>query len=430
MGISWVLGGYADWVALFKEASKILFLSQGEEEAWQLLDKSRFIHRHLAPFLQYSLSHDMRSLLSFSPNSSVINTLASTEKAGRGTDATLVVRDEVAYHPYAKQNYSSIRPSIDSGGQLIDTSTINKFDADSHFTSRINEALDGAEKIVLPSGLEYWTGGKTGAVVIFLGWKLRPVREEGMTLDEWWASNILPNYDLMERESEYPATIEEAMSAPKTACRFDSDALNAMMLETIPPIREEQNGLIKIYKEPIPGRHYSFVVDPAEGVEDPTAGAIIDWRTDETALTIEGKIPINEAARIIYDLWLQYYKPYMVPERNSSGMVLCERLKDMNINTFHYYDKNKTKIGWWTSQATRPVMITDLAEAIRCRQLRLPQEKMINQFRTFVRTERNPDGVAIKGKHDDWVMVYAIYWQTKRHVPTGDIKIRSYTYNE
>ncbi len=430
LGVSWLVTGYGIWKALFNEAAKILLLSQGEEEAWELLDKGRYMWRKLPEVLRCSAKSDTKGMLCFGSNDSVLHALPSTDKAGRGTDATVIIRDELAKHPYGRDNFIAISPAIDSGGQIIDVSTINKYDSESHFTQRVNRALNGAAKHTLPSGLEYYTGGESGACLIFLGWRLRPVREEGLSLEEWFKAKVVPKYDPIAIEQEYPETLEEALSVPKTTCCFDVTALNAMLLECVSPLREEQNGIIKIFRESVAGRRYAFIIDPSEGVDDPACGAIIDWRTDETVAVFEGKIPIDEQARIIYSFWEKYNRPYIVPERNASGLALINKLVDMGINTFHYYDKEKKKAGWWTSVATRPVMLVDLSEMVRLRQFRIPQEHMVRQFLSFVRTDKNPDGVAVKGKHDDWVMLYAIYWQVKKHVPVGEVQIHSYTYRE
>jgi len=65
-----------------------------------------------------------------------------------------------------------------------------------------------------PTGLEIYRNPNTKAVLIFLGWNLRPVRTEGMTLDEWWKNEIIPKYGEFERQKQYPKTIEEALASP------------------------------------------------------------------------------------------------------------------------------------------------------------------------------------------------------------------------
>lgn len=420
LGISWLVSGFCLWQVLFNEAAKDLFLSQGEEEAWEMLDKSRFIWQHLPSFLQLEAGHDTRAFLDFK-SAGQLKALPSTDKAGRSTDATTVVRDELARHPYGKENFSAIGPTIDAGGKTIDLSTIDKLDTDNHFTERINKALNGASCTIFPSGLELYTGGESGAVLVFLGWRLRPMRQKGMTLDEWFETRIKPKYEPFDIEQEYPETLSQALSTPITVCRFDTIALNEMLKECVSPLRIERNGLVKIYKEPVAGRKYCFTLDPSEGDYDPSAGQIIDWQTSEAVALFHGKIPINEQALITYDLYERYNHPFIAPERNASGLALIGQLIDMGITNFYFTAKDKP--GWWTSGATRPVMMAELAEAIRLRQYRMPNEEAIRECQSFVRTEKHPDGIAVKGRHDEFVFLWAIYGQIRKKMPTGGMKV-------
>ena len=424
------MAGYGLWKAHFTDSGKVLYLSQGEAEAWDLVSKSRFIWEHLPEEWRLPIDRTARGEMNWHGNYSEIKALASTAPAGRGTDASLVARDELAQHPYGKENFTAINPAIDAGGQDIDLSTIYKLDEENHFTDRVNKAMDGAKRIDLPSGLVVFEGGRSGATLVFCGWKLRPVREEGLSLEQWFNDVIKPKYDAFEIEQEYPATIEEALSTPDVICRFDKLALQDMLNDCrgIQPIRTERNGLVKIYKDPVAGRRYTLPVDPSEGVEDPSCGAVIDAKTDEAVVTFSVRVPINEQAVIIYDLYQRYYEPYTAPERNASGLALINQLINLGVKNFHYYDKSRQKAGWWTSSASRPLMITELAELVRLRALRIPNPEAIEQFKSFVRTKEHPDGIAVGGRHDDWVIVWGIHSQIRKSVPTGGIKVTSVKY--
>jgi len=400
-------------------------LSQGEKDAWKLLDKCKFIHRNLPDFLQRPLKHpDSRELLDFIDCDSKIEALPSTEKAGRGTDAMFVVRDELAFHPYGRDNFRAISPAIDAGGQLIDLSTIDKDDEENHFTERIHKALDGAEKIVYPSGLELYTRPNSNTALVFLGWKLRPVREEGMTLDEWWAREILPNYEEWEREGEYPATLEEALAPPKITCRFSVDSLYGMRDIPREVIRTDFNGLVRIFHEPQAELKYILVVDPSEGMDDPATGIVIDSRSCEKFADFRGKIPINEQAVISDYLYKMYHSPYTGVERNAQGILLIDKLQAMGVTNM--CETSKDKPGWWTSALNRPVMIADLAEAIRLRAIGEHSPDAISQFLSFIRTQKHPDGAARKGAHDDFIMAWAIAWQLRKTMPITNISFKSF----
>ncbi len=431
LGISWLLAGYGLWKVQFSESAKGLFLSQGEKESWDLVGKCKFVLLNEPPFLQLTQKHpESRELLDFKANYSLIESLPSTEKAGRSTDATFIARDEPARHPYGKPNFSAVGPTIDGGGQSIDLGTIDKQDLNNHLTERVNKAKIGAIRKDYPSGLVLFTGGESGATLVFAGWKLRPTRLMGLTLEEWFETKIKPKYDVWEIEQEYPATIEEALSAPVETCRFNVDALKEMLTECVSSIRVEYNGWVKIYKEPVAGRKYCFPIDPSEGTYDPSLGVIIDGQTNEEVAKYHGKIPIDDQARIIYDLYNRYGQPFIAPERNASGLTLIEKLKDMGITNFYFCDKAREKAGWWTSSANRGVMIQDLAENIRLRQYRIADEEEIRELQSFIRTEKHPDGIARGGCHDEAPIVWAIYSQIRKSMRIGEMRVTSWKYTD
>jgi len=401
------MAGYSLWRALFQEGANILMLSKGENEASEMLDYSRFIHSQLPDFLQVGKGKDQASLLTFPSANSKIRALPATEDAGLGFGgATMLILDEWEFHPYAPENYVQIKPMIDAGGQLIILSAVDKLNNNTKFKEIYNKARYGENNFYR----------------VFLPYNLLDYRTE-----EWYQQQR-KEYDDWEIEGLYPRTEEEALSAPALICRFDKVALKAMLGEHFNPIRIEWNGWVKIYKESVAGRKYCFPIDPSEGSYDPSLGVVIDAQTHEEVAKYHGKIPIDDQARIIYELWGRYNKPYLAPERNASGLTLIEKLKDMGVTNWYYCDKKKEKQGWWTSSANRGLMLQDLAENIRLRQYRIADEDEINEFLSFIRTDKHPDGKAMGGCHDEAPIVWAIYTQIRKSMPAGEMRVVSFRY--
>jgi len=366
---------------------------------------------------------DSRELMDFVPIDGMLQALPSTEKAGHGTDARRVVRDELARHPYGKENFLAVGPTVDAGGQSIDLSTMEKSDLNNHFTERVMKIYNNSTREDLPSGVVVFKHNDSEAKLIFLGWKLRPVRREGMTLEDFWNNVIVPKYDEYGREEQYPATIEEAVSAPKAKCRFSKVALKDLETRCTSPLREEYNGFVKIYQEPIASNQYCMVFDPSEGdsTSDPCAGGIIDkWL--HRVVDIHGRIPLDEQARIAWDLYQRYFKPYTAVERNACGLTLIEKMKDLGITNWYYHDKTKNKEGWWTGP-NRPAMIMDLADAVYNRAINEPSLEAIKEFHSFIRTDKYPEGEARGGTHDDYVMMWAIALQIRKSMPSGEMTV-------
>lgn len=417
LGVTWLVAGYVDWLTLFNDATKVLMMSKGEDEAFELITKCRFIYDNLPPFLRPIEKHpENRGKIDFRDSHSEIKALPSTKGAGRSADASLVVRDELAEHPYGEQNFAAIGPTIDAGSaQMIDLGTISAEDINNHLTIRVVEARDRKSNAYLHD---------------LANWRLRPIRAEGVSLDEWYEKQVIPKYPEYQREKEYPESLAQALAAPKTICRFDGDALKDLESRCTSPLREEYNGLVKIYQEPIASSKYCMVFDPSEGssTSDPCAGGIID-RWLHRVVDIHGRISLDEQARIAWDLYQRYFEPYTAVERNACGLTLIEKMKDLGVENWHYHDKKKEKEGWWTGN-NRPAMVMDLADVVYNREINEPNPDALKEFHSFIKTDKYPEGEARGGTHDDYVMMWAIVVQIRKHMPTGKGTMTSYKIRE
>lgn len=414
-------------------------MSQGESEAWDMLAKARFTWQHLPSYMQLGKDNDTRSWLSFRANSSEIKVTPSTDKAGRGTDATTVLRDELARHPYGHDNFVSIRPCIDSGGQSIDLSTIDKFSHDNHFTERVLKAYRGATKKVLPSGLEIYTGGESRAALVFLGWRLRPVRTEGITLDEWF-DQIKHKYSESFVEQEYPGTIEEALSAPEFGAFFERQSLEDMLLQVDSPNRvkvafDTFDGVIRVYKPPVVGRQYVVFTDPSNGIEDPFATVVMDCRTGEGVCMAHGKLPAQEVARIHDTLVRAYNNAWNTGEvQTQAGGSFIDTL--ITLGTPNRVPRRSAdgkvipgKVGWQTNKPLRDKALHDLKEAVRKQLVTIHDRDAIEEFKFFAMNEAGRLE-ATGNNHDDWVMAWAGAWQINKYVAVGGWTIDTAKYKD
>lgn len=399
--------GIATWLCLFFESSKVLCFSKREDDAWDLIAKAKFIVERLPDFLRLKLDPNQRAMLGFPATNSSIKAYPSTEDAGRSTDATLVIADEWEFHPYAEANFAAVKPTVDAGGSFIGISTVDKQNLKT-FAKKVWHKAVAKENNFTP---------------LFYGWKVVPTRTQE------WFDTVTRDLEPWQREQEYPSSIEEALRTPQTICRFDMEALSAMRAECPSPIDIRRNGLVKIYRKFVAGRKYVLVVDNSEGDYDPTAGIIVDVGTLEEVVCVHGKISINEQAVIFYELYEEYHSPYTAVERNASGLTLIGKLKDMGLENWHYYDKSKNKEGWWTG-VNRGNMISDLAEGIFTRQYRIYTPEAIDEFKTFIKPEKRPDGEARGGCHDDFVMAWAIAGQIRKYVPMGEMTVSHSQYRD
>ena len=405
------LSGIASWLSSFFESTRVLELSKKEDDAGDFLGKSKFINEMHPDFLRLKLDPDQSSLLGFPATHSRIRAHPSTEHAGRSTDATMVVTDEWEFfpHDYAERNFAAVKPTIDKGGIFIGASTIDKTKMDSFPKKIWREAR----------------AGENNFICIFWDYFVVPERDE-----ETWREDTKGLAD-WQKEGEYPRSEEEALSAPKSTCYFNRDAIAEMFNECPEPVDERYGGLVRIYRKSVAGRKYIFAIDSSEGQYDPTAGVISDWQTNEDVVALHGKIPTDQLARIIYELYKEYNEPFTAVERNAAGILLIEKLLDMGVTKWYYCDAQKKKPGWWTSGTqsgggTRLMMLGELAEAISERQLRIPMRDALNEFLSFSWVDGKPQ--AIRGAHDDWVIAHAIMGQIRKRVPVGTMTMSTFKY--
>lgn len=162
LGISWLMAIINLHTALFSETAKCLLLSQGQTEAQDLLSKLSFLHERLPDYLRMPVDKDNREVFSLRDNHAEIRALPSTEKAGHGFQGSLVTRDEVARHEYARENFRAVARAVNSGGRLVELSTANKEAPNNYFQEKTEEYYHHPRTVkeVLPSGVELYKIGR------------------------------------------------------------------------------------------------------------------------------------------------------------------------------------------------------------------------------------------------------------------------------
>ena len=124
LGFSYIVCAFATWKMTFFGHMRILAISMGERESKLLLGKVNDIRKNLPEWLRLTITKDNETEVAFANGSSMV-ALPSTEKAGRSEQASIVISDELAFHPYAGENYAAYRSAIADGGQHIIISTGN-----------------------------------------------------------------------------------------------------------------------------------------------------------------------------------------------------------------------------------------------------------------------------------------------------------------
>lgn len=415
LGVSWLLAGYALWTAAYRDGANVLMLSKRQDEAVSLLDKAEHIYTHLPAWLQPSVGKRNETTLQFARRGSKITALPSTGDAGRSESASLVIVDEAAFHPHAADNYGAYKPTVDAGGKLVIVSTANGRGNWYH---------------------QMWAGAPAnGFVAVFLPWTLRPGRDAG-----WWAQQ--------EREyaatphllaQEYPANAAQAFIASGN-CLFDVALIQQYLEGCRPPIETHDNGQLRIWQRPVPGRAYVAGADVAEGIDagndrlDYSGVAVLDWQTGTHVADWHGQCDTHAFAQVCRDLCVRYNHALLGVERNNHGHAVLEALRnhpELRYDRLYWHTELTAALGrrpegtrklpgWPTTPKTKPVLEGEFAQAIASQSICSWDAALWDECLSYVRRGDGTSG-AQEGTHDDRVLKIMIAWQMRKHyvAPAG-----------
>ena len=164
---------------------------------------------------------------------------------------------------------------------------------------------------------------------------------------------------------------------------------------------------------------------------DYSVAEVLRQDTGEQVAEIRYRADVDEFADDLARLGRLYNDAIIAVERNGPGTAVLTQLKNTMGYPRIWRPRNpigvKTHLdqtlGWNTTSATRPIMLSALQAAIRDEPHRIKSEALIDEIRTFVFRDRNgrePRPEADEGCHDDLVMAMGgaqAVWQQECTTP-------------
>ena len=405
LGASWMAAGYALWHAIFNKGATVLLISDKQDNAVVLLSKAEYMYDRLPQWLRPQLGKHNETTLQFKRMNSKISVLPSTEDAGRGEAASLVIVDEAAFHPYAQRNYAAYKPTVDAGGKLIVISTAKGRGSFFH---------------------SLWTDAPgNGFTPVFLSWRLRPGRD-----DQWLEAHKLEYSSAPHLfQEEYPDNPVDAF-VTSSGCLFDIARIREMLVECRPPRETRMNGMLKLWQAPIVGRKYVLGADVAEGHDvgngryDYSGAAVYDWQTCVHVADLHGQWPLDKFAQLLNDLGREYGNALLGVEANNHGHAVLLVLQQLSYPSLYWHSdtssslvsKPKTvkKLGWPSNRKTKPLMEKGLEEMISSGSMVSWDEAFWDECLSYVRHGNGTNG-AESGTHDDRVTKHMIALQMRNY---------------
>lgn len=424
LGVTWLAAGLGLWTLLYRPGTRVLVVSINETEAskvvnrlWDMLQSLPAVLRNGAKVIKPSrgarpyTSIDLRF-----PDGRIssVLALASTKTAGHGETAALVILDEYARQEYARDTWNAVVPTMADGGRLIVVSTANGVssgDDEGNFFHYL------------------WKNHvELGVHREFLGWQTHPGRTQ-----EWYDSLSMP---ARQKAEQYPDDPDEAFLLTGDQY-FDVEALfwygrNALSTETFAgefvakgskaTLTRKPNGIVRVYHDPAKDGRYAIGADVATGRgRDFSCAYVVSLDEMRVCAEIHGKLDADRYAEQLHFLgrWFNdarlavemgggYGEAVIIPLRDGvSGRppyrALYRHRQDTRIDL-----PGAKQIGFPMTMKTRPLVLSQLEQAVRERDLPDLPESLLSELHTFVYAKTNPSPRAQEGANDDRVMALAV----------------------
>lgn len=428
IGYSTLFATYCLWLSMFWPDNVIVMLSRNEREAQKLLSKSDYAYKRLPDWLRERAAKRLdRNVMKMTfDNGSSIESMPSKEDPARGSAVSLIIVDEWAFFENAEEAWASIEPVTDVGGRVIGLSTANG--AGNFFHEFWNKAVSGNSQFTH----------------LFYPWSANTDR--GTDWYEVKQANMLP----WQLAQEYPENPEEAFIRSGNPV-FDVDALRLLVpvepergyldgegqgtLKSPSFIRSVREGPYCQWDVPVEGYQYVVGADVAEGLEhgDYSCAQVLCLQTNAQVAEWHGHIDPDLFAVEVAKLAWRYNRALIAVEANNHGLTTNKALQRLTYPKLYVrreldgkstWQNRQSKIGWLTTKASKPLMIDELAMAVR-QGLVINDRATIGEMLTFVRNERGQMGGS---PFDDRVIALAIANQMLRFAVAPEYREPQDTY--
>lgn len=373
-GITELISMYCLWLAMYFPNKKINIISIKDTVAKKVLKKIKYMYKNLPAHLQVPIINGRSGEYGTSTtiefiNGSFIDSIPTTEDAGRSESLSLLVIDEAAIVRWASSIWAAAFPTLSTGGSAIVNST--PYGVGNFYHSKWTEAITDVDSVFNP---------------VRLKWDMHPER------DIKW-------YDEM----------AAALGPKRTAQEIDGDFLNSGTtvfdltdikaiedtLSEWPVLKSSYNGQLKIFDVPLPDTEYYIGADVATGRATDYSSFTLGDKYGVEAAIFKGKIPVNRYSRLLGDTGRTFNNACIAPETNDIGLAVTSWLQDNAYPNLYYHTavlkqkgkrKPKTELvpGWITHTGNRTMIIDELEQDIRTGNYTCKDAFFVQEAYTFI----------------------------------------------
>lgn len=384
--------GYLLWFAMFQPDSMILVAAHKYTGAQEIMSRIRFAYENVPDFIRAGVTSYNKGSLEFDNGSRIVSA-TTTETTGRGMSLTLVYADEFAFvQPrIAREFWTSISPTLSTGGKCIMTSTPNS-DED-QFADIWREANKTTDEFGNDTGL-----GKNGFFAYKADWRQHPERGEE------WAEQEISRIGMEKFRREHNL---EFIIASETLI----DAQKLSLLEGTAPVFK--TGQVRWYKRPQKDKTYIMGLDPAIGTggdnaaievyELPGMKQVAEWQHNKT--------PIEQQVRLLLQITKQIAQEtrggdniFWTVENNTVGEAALVSIRDLGEEQFEgifLSEPGKSRKGFGTTNREKLAACAKLKNLVETDRMTVSSNNLISELKSF---EAKGNGFEAKwGETDDLV---------------------------
>ena len=392
-GKSTSAAGYLLWYAMFKADATILIAAHKYTGSQEIMQRIRYAYEACPTHIKAGVTTYNKGSLDFENGSRIVSA-TTTENTGRGMSITLLYLDEFAFvrPTIAEQFWTSITPTLATGGKAIITSTPNS-DED-----QFALIWKGANKCLNAQGEETELG-VNGFKSFRSYWHEQPGR------DDKWAEEIKSQLgdDRFAREIGCEFLIaDETLVNPNTL----------IMLEASEPV--DRMGQVRWYQKPKKDMIYVLGLDPSLGTggdpcaiqiyEANTTTQIGEWVDNKTDIPRQIKT-LSQITSYITDITGQPNNIYYSVENNSIGeaaLISLNEFGESNIQGIFLSEKGKRRRGYTTTQKVKLSACAKFKTLLESKKMTIHSKGLISELKTFVAS--GGSYAAKIGDNDDLIM--------------------------
>jgi len=415
--------GYLLWRAMFVPDSIILIAAHKYAGAQEIMQRIRYAYELCPNHIRAGVTSYNKGSIEFDNGSRII-AQATTENTGRGLSISLLYSDEFAFvrPSIAKEFWTSISPTLATGGSAIITSTPNSDedqfallwrDANKCFDSHGNETEIGI------NGFKAYRS-------------------------YWWEH---PDRDDVWKEEELGRIGEERFRR-EHGCEFiinDETLIDSLVLTNMvgtEPISKQ--GTVRWYAKPKKGMTYLVALDPSLGtggdpaaiqvLEAPSMIQVAEWRHNKTPIPEQIKI-LHQICNIIAEETNDKNSVYYSVENNTIGEAALISIADIGEENFPGVFLSETKghgnsrrfrKGFNTTPRSKLTTCSKLKTLVESSRLTINSKLLVSELKNFIAS--GGSYAAKIGETDDLVMstILALRMATelRNFLPEIDSQIR------